>query len=36
MGTSPDPGPGALLTKAITDDLALWGPIVKASGFSAD
>ena len=36
MGTSPDPGPGALLTEAIDSDLRQWGPIVKASGFSAD
>lgn len=36
LGTTPDASPGATLTKAITDDLALWGPIVKASGFSAD
>lgn len=36
LGTTPDASPGATLTKAIADDLALWGPIVKASGFSAD
>ena len=36
MGTAPDPAPGAALTEAITKDLAQWGPVVKASGFSAD
>jgi tripartite-type tricarboxylate transporter receptor subunit TctC len=36
MGTEPDYAPAEALDKRIADDIALWGPVVKASGFSAD
>lgn len=36
LGSMADPSPGATLTQAIQDDIALWGPVVKASGFAAD
>ncbi|MFI5444377.1 tripartite tricarboxylate transporter substrate-binding protein [Polaromonas sp. UC242_47] len=36
MGTEPDFGPGEALEKRIVDDIAVWGPVVKASGFSAE
>lgn len=36
MGTEADYAPGEVLAKRIVDDLALWTPVVKASGFSAD
>jgi tripartite-type tricarboxylate transporter receptor subunit TctC len=36
MGTEADYAPAEVLQKRIADDLAMWGPVVKASGFSAD
>ncbi|MBH1965910.1 MAG: hypothetical protein I8H77_16315 [Comamonadaceae bacterium] len=36
LGSNPDPSPGSSLAQAIRDDLGRWGPVVKASGFSAD
>ena len=36
MGTEADYAPGEVLEKRIADDIALWGPVVKASGFSAE
>lgn len=36
MGTDLDFTTSELFEKRIADDLALWGPVVKASGFSAD
>ena len=36
MGTEADYAPASVLEKRIADDLAMWGPVVKASGFSAD
>lgn len=35
-GTDPSFEPGAEFEKRIANDLATWGPVVKASGFSAD
>lgn len=36
MGTEADYAPADVLEKRIADDIAMWGPVVKASGFSAD
>ena len=36
MGSELDYAPAAALEKRIADDTAFWGPIVKASGFSAE
>ncbi len=36
MGTEADYAPAAVLEKRIADDIAMWGPVVRASGFSAD
>ncbi|MES2191799.1 MAG: tripartite tricarboxylate transporter substrate-binding protein [Pseudomonadota bacterium] len=36
MGTEADYAPAEVLEKRIADDVAMWGPVVKASGFSAD
>ncbi len=36
MGTEADYGVADLLEKRIVDDLAIWGPVVKASGFSIE
>lgn len=36
MGTEADYAPAEVLEKRIADDVAMWGPVVKASGFSSD
>lgn len=36
MGTEVDYAPADVLEKRIADDVAIWGPVVRASGFSAD
>jgi tripartite-type tricarboxylate transporter receptor subunit TctC len=36
MGTEADFGPAELLEQRVAADLAIWGPVVRASGFSAD
>ncbi|MFC6284635.1 MULTISPECIES: tripartite tricarboxylate transporter substrate-binding protein [Polaromonas] len=36
MGTEADFASAEVLEKRIADDVAMWGPVVKASGFSSD
>ena len=36
MGTEADYAPAEVLDKRIADDIAVWGPVVKASGFSSE
>ncbi|MFT4194301.1 tripartite tricarboxylate transporter substrate-binding protein [Ottowia sp.] len=36
LGSIADPSPGSTLTQAIANDIALWAPVVKSAGFSAD
>ncbi|MDB5965253.1 MAG: hypothetical protein JWQ72_1753 [Polaromonas sp.] len=36
MGTEADYAPASVLEKRIADDLAVWGPVVKASGFTSE
>jgi tripartite-type tricarboxylate transporter receptor subunit TctC len=36
MGTEADYGTAELLEKRVVDDLAAWGPVVKASGFTME
>jgi tripartite-type tricarboxylate transporter receptor subunit TctC len=36
MGTEADYGTAELLEKRVADDLAAWGPVVKASGFTTE